>query len=152
MLVDYFNDRFWGELGRCYCDISPKNRDLFLRYHWPGNVKELKKVIKDMVLSSDTDNIQDHFFQNNRQNEYLRSSDRRRDFSGVPEVSDIKIYLKNLHKISLKDIRKEFIKNTEKKLMKEALVKTNWNRKKASMLLDISYKSLLNKIKAYNIA
>ena len=79
-------------------------------------------------------------------------SDRRRDFSGVPEVSDIKIYLKDLHKISLKDIRKEFIKNAEKKLMKEALVKTNWNRKKASMLLDISYKSLLNKIKAYNIA
>ena len=35
--------------------------------------------------------------------------------------------------------------------MKEVLAKTNWNRKKASILLDISYKSLLNKIKAYNL-
>ncbi len=76
----------------------------------------------------------------------------RQGFSAIPEISDIKIYLRDLHKISLKDIRKEFIKKTEKKLMKEALVKTNWNRKKASMLLDISYKSLLNKIKTYDIA
>jgi len=35
--------------------------------------------------------------------------------------------------------------------MKEALEKTNWNRKKAAILLDISYKSLLNKIKAYDL-
>jgi two-component system response regulator AtoC len=152
LLIDYFNDRFWGELGRCYCDISENSKDLLLRYHWPGNVKELKKVIKDMLLAADKDNIPAHLKQNNYQNKSLRSSGRRQDFSAVPESSDIKVYLKDLHKISLKDIRKEFIKKTEKKLMKQALVKTNWNRKKASMLLDISYKSLLNKMKAYKIA
>ena len=31
----------------------------------------------------------------------------------------------------------------EKKLVKKALESTNWNRKKASKLLDISYKSML---------
>ena len=152
LLIDYFNDRFWGELGKCYCDISNNNKDLLLRYHWPGNVKELKKVIKDMVVAADKDNIPVQLVQNNYQNKSQTSSGRRKDFSAVPKSSDIKIYLKDLHKISLKDIRKEFIKKTEKTLMKEALIKTNWNRKKASMLLDISYKSLLNKIKTYNIA
>ena len=151
LLVDFFNDRFWGELGRCYCDISKKYKDLLLRYHWPGNVKELKNVIKNMVLAADKDNMPARFIQNNRQNEYLSNSGRHQNFSAVPDVSDIKTYLRDLHKISLKDIRKDFIKKTEKKLMKEALAKTNWNRKKASMLLDISYKSLLNKIKTYNI-
>ncbi len=152
LLIDFFNDRYWGELGRCYCDISQQNKDLFLRYQWPGNVKELKNVIKDMVLTSDKDNMPVGFIQKNRQNESLNIAGRGHDFSAIPEVTDIKLYLKDLHKISLKDIRKEFIKKTEKKLMKEALDKTNWNRKKASMLLEISYKSLLNKIKTYNIA
>ena len=151
LLIDFFNDRFWGERGRCYCDISQKDKDVLLHHHWPGNVKELKDVIKDMVLAADKDNIPARFIRKNRQNESLNLEGRRKNFSSIPEASDIKIYLKDLHKISLKDIRKEFIKKTEKKLMKEALVKTNWNRKKASMLLDISYKSLLNKMKIYNI-
>ena len=152
LLVDFFNDRFWGELGRCYCDISQKNKDLFLRYHWPGNVKELKNVIKDMVLTADKDNMPARFNQKNRQNESFNIASCRQNFSAIPEASDIRNHLRDLQKISLKDIRKEFVKITEKKLMKEALAKTNWNRKKASMLLDISYKSLLNKIKTYNIA
>jgi two-component system response regulator AtoC len=39
----------------------------------------------------------------------------------------------------------------EKKLVKKALESTNWNRKHAAKLLDISYKSLLNKIKEYKL-
>ena len=152
LLVDFFNDSFWGELGRCYCDISKKNKDLFLNYHWPGNVKELKNVVKDMALTVDKDNMPARFIRKNFQNKSLDIPDGRQALSAIPEISDIKIYLRDLHKISLKDIRKEFIKKTEKKLMKEVLIKTKWNRKKASMLLDISYKSLLNKIKTYNIA
>jgi DNA-binding NtrC family response regulator len=35
--------------------------------------------------------------------------------------------------------------------MKEALERTDWNRRKAAELLNISYKSLRNKIKVYNL-
>ena len=35
--------------------------------------------------------------------------------------------------------------------MKKALESTSWNRKKAAELLNISYKSMLNKMKAYDI-
>jgi len=61
-------------------------------------------------------------------------------------------YLKDLNKVSLKDICQEFVIRTEKKIMQQALKKTKWNRKKAAILLDISYKSLLNKIKTYDLA
>ena len=37
-------------------------------------------------------------------------------------------------------------------IMKKALESTNWNRKKAANLLNISYKSMLNKIKSYEMA
>jgi transcriptional regulator with PAS, ATPase and Fis domain len=39
----------------------------------------------------------------------------------------------------------------EKTLITQALNKTNWNRRKASQLLEISYRSLLYKIKEYQI-
>ena len=151
LLADFFNDRFCGELGRCYGDISKKTKDILSRYHWPGNVREFKNVIKNMVLPADKDNIPTKFIENNQQHESINLTDYKQDFSAIPDISNIKGYLRDLNKISLKDIQREFITKTEKKLMKEVLVKTNWNRKKASILLDISYKSLLNKIKAYNL-
>jgi transcriptional regulator with PAS, ATPase and Fis domain len=39
----------------------------------------------------------------------------------------------------------------EKKLIGEVLTKTNWNRRKAAELLEISYRSLLYKIKDYKL-
>jgi len=150
LLADFFNDKFCGELGRCYGDISHKTKDILSHYHWPGNVRELKNVIKNMILPADKDNIPTKFIENSHQYESFNYINHKLD-SVVPDVSNIKKYLKDLNKISLKDIQKEYITRTEKKLVKEVLVRTNWNRKKASILFDISYKSLLNKIKAYNL-
>ncbi len=150
LLADFFNDMFCGELGRCYCDMSQKSKDILSRYHWPGNVRELKNVIKNIVLRADKNNIPIESIDNKQQHEFLNFTNYKQDFPAIPDISNLKRYLKDLNKISLKDIKREFIARTEKKIMKEALVKTNWNRKKASILLDISYKSLLNKIKAYN--
>jgi DNA-binding NtrC family response regulator len=99
----------------------------------------------------------EEFFVNNlglyrRKNEASNFLDGGKDFYAFPELPDIRKYLKDLNRISLKDIRREFAMRTEKKMMKQALERTSWNRKKAAILLDISYKSLLNKIKAYNLA
>jgi DNA-binding NtrC family response regulator len=51
----------------------------------------------------------------------------------------------------LKDIGKVFFSRVEKKMMEKALEISKWNRKKAADMLDISYKSLLNKIKEYKL-
>lgn len=150
LLADFFNDRFCGERGRCYVDISQKTKDILSSYHWPGNVRELKNVIKNMVLPADKDSIPAKSIDGSRQFESFNYINPKQD-SFIPDISNIKRYLRDLNKISLKDIQREYITRTEKKLVKEVLVKTNWNRKKASILLDISYKSLLNKIKAYNL-
>ena len=150
LLADFFNDRFCGERGRCYVDISQKTKDILSHYHWPGNVRELKNVIKNMVLSADKGNIPTKFIENKQKSESLTYSNYKQ-VPAIPDISNIKRYLRDLNKISLKEIQRAYITRTEKKLMKEVLEKTNWNRKKASILLDISYKSLLNKIKAYNL-
>jgi len=43
------------------------------------------------------------------------------------------------------------VASEEKQLIAEVLTKTNWNRRKAAELLEISYRSLLYKIKDYNL-
>jgi len=43
------------------------------------------------------------------------------------------------------------VANEEKKLIAQILNKTNWNRRKAAEILKISYRSLLYKIKEYEL-
>jgi transcriptional regulator with PAS, ATPase and Fis domain len=52
---------------------------------------------------------------------------------------------------SLKNRVGQTIAREEKRLISEVLTKTNWNRRKAAELLQISYRSLLYKIKDYNL-
>ncbi|MFH2055487.1 MAG: helix-turn-helix domain-containing protein, partial [bacterium] len=52
---------------------------------------------------------------------------------------------------SLKRRVAERVADEECRLIAEVLNKTNWNRRKAADLLEISYRSLLYKIKDYRI-
>ncbi|NIP44110.1 MAG: two-component system response regulator, partial [candidate division Zixibacteria bacterium] len=52
---------------------------------------------------------------------------------------------------SLKKRVSRAIEREEKALIAEVLNKVNWNRRKASEILGVSYRSLLYKIKEYKI-
>ena len=82
---------------------------------------------------------------------YHGITDYYQDINSLAGLSDVKKHVKDLDNISLKKIGGIFLVRAEKKLVKKALDSTNWNRKRAAKLLDISYKSLLNKIKEYKL-
>ncbi len=151
LLAVFFNDKFCWEFGKGHYDLSNKTKNIFNFYNWPGNVIELKNVVKSLVLLGDEESIVNTFDQNNPKHEFIDFIDSCEDIYTLAELSNITKYLKNLNKVSLKDICSKFTVRAEKKLIKKALEKTNWNRKKAAILLEISYKSLLNKIKAYKL-
>jgi transcriptional regulator with PAS, ATPase and Fis domain len=75
-----------------------------------------------------------------------------KDVDTLADISNLEKKLKNLDNLSLKSVCGDFLARTEKKTIRKALNHTNWNRKKAAGLLDISYKSLLNKIKKYKLS
>ncbi len=108
-------------------------------------------MVKSLVLFGDEESIVNTFDQNNPKHEFIDFIDSCEDIYTLAELSNVTKYLNDLNKVSLKDICSKFTVRAEKKLIKKALEKTNWNRKKAAILLDISYKSLLNKIKAYKL-
>jgi DNA-binding NtrC family response regulator len=82
---------------------------------------------------------------------YRVITDSYKDIGTLAGLNDVKKHVKDLNNISLKKISGIFMQRAEKKLVKKALDSTNWNRKRAAALLDISYKSLLNKIKGYKL-
>jgi DNA-binding NtrC family response regulator len=148
-LTDFFTDKFCIETGRSHFQLSEKMKSLFAFYHWPGNIQELEDLIKRIVV----DGVEDTVAKKLRVHKKYRAiTDSYEDIDTLAGLNDVKKHVKDLNNISLKKIGGIFLERAEKKLVKKALESTNWNRKRAAKLLDISYKSLLNKIKEYNLS
>jgi two-component system response regulator AtoC len=150
-LAVFFNDMYCGNIGRSHFNLSEKTQNILSGYYWPENVRELENVVRHSVLIGNEESLLNQFCLSNQKNKPANHIDFSEDIYSLAELSDVKKYLKDLNKVSLKDICQEFVNRTEKKIMQKALKKTKWNRKKAAILLDISYKSLLNKIKTYDL-
>ncbi len=147
-LTDFFTDKFCIESGRSHFQLSEQMKNLFACYHWPGNIQELEDIIKRIVVDSAEERVAKKFRVNKK---YHDLTDSYKDIDTLAGLNDIKKHVKDLNNISLKKISGIFLQRAEKKLVKKALDSTNWNRKRAAKLLEISYKSLLNKIKEYKL-
>ena len=64
---------------------------------------------------------------------------------------DEKVYFFYKIEFDLKEILKQQKANLEKTIIDKALKKFNGNKSKTSKFLDIDYKTILNKIKKYNL-
>ena len=104
-------------------------------------VRNDESIVNDLLTMAPTNGVQPTFGQN-------------ADFSGVSVASaSAETSLQNFDPetdgFSLKARIDKVVAKEESQLIKSALTKTNWNRRKASQLLAISYRSLLYKIKEY---
>ena len=142
-LADFFAEKYCTELGKSHYRLSRKTKNIFFSYGWPGNVLELENLVKGAVALGNEDSIISQLDRQDKIKEYTYN---------LGDLTNIKNHPKESDDLPLKDICKKINAQAERKLMKQALERTNWNRKKAAMMLSISYKSLLNKIKAYNLS
>ena len=151
LLMDYFIINAAASNDKCIIIPSQKARETLYLYHWPGNVQELKTYMQRVSASGNETcilaNSQMPKVKRNTREYFLKSACAE----DLPNPKQIKSMLPNSEELPLRRICEEFVAQTEKKLMQKALESTNWNRKQAAKLLDISYKSMLNKIKAYDI-
>ena len=154
-LTDFFSAEYCKELNKSMIRIQPQVRKIFYSYDWPGNIRELENLIKRFVLKGNDAVLREYF---KLVETTLHKKDPRQmmqsfaDTCRLIQNPDLKKYLEdNKHK-SLKRITADFVEVIEKELMQKALEITNWNRRQAAGILDISYKSLLNKIKTYKLA
>lgn len=151
LLMDHFIIEACVKNRKCVMVPSQQAREMCYMHDWPRNVAELRQQMYRVVEEGS-----EKCLYANKGMPKIKESKQRQilNFSGkadLPKPHEIKGSLSNLQNISLKDICNEFVSRTERRLMKKALESTNWNRKKAAEILRISYKSMLNKMKAYDI-
>jgi two-component system, NtrC family, response regulator HydG len=114
--------------------IDEKCRELFYKYNWYGNIRELQNVINRAVLLSQGENITPEVLPYEIQN-------------GDQHGGKISTGFNNNMVIELKQATLV----TEKEVISNALTKTNFNKSKAAQMLNIDRKTLYNKIKQYDI-
>lgn len=103
---------------------------LLSSYPWPGNVRELKNVMEHAIIFAENGWISSESLP-----EQISKAECMHHENLLPDTFSIKE-------------GKVFV---ESYLIAKALTKTNGNKSQAAELLDISYPSLLNKIKEYNL-
>jgi DNA-binding NtrC family response regulator len=137
LLIEHFLQRYTTLYNKKYRSLSSKSIELLQEYDWPGNVRQLENLIKQVVVREDEEIIYDT----------LKSPSLHTGSYAVPTTTPTqeKSY-------SLKTRVGDVVTHEEKALISEVLAKTNWNRRKAAQLLEISYRSLLYKIKEYQLA
>jgi two-component system response regulator AtoC len=133
IFVEYFLEKFNKKYRKKVNPLSDKLMKVFAQHHWLGNVRELENVIQRFVVLGNEKAIIEELTPVREKDPIL--GDKKKTFP--PEKSWP----------SLKEVNKEAIKKAESETILKALEMTNWNRKKAANILNISYKTLLYKIK-----
>lgn len=127
LFIQHFITLSNKELGRHVVHISEEAKALLNQYDWPGNLRELKNVIKRMVLLSPTDN------------------------AGVEALPDEMILaIRHTPKPGGSDL-KAINEANEKAMIIETLVKVKYNKSQAAKLLNIDRKTLYSKMERYEI-
>ncbi|MDH3838385.1 MAG: sigma 54-interacting transcriptional regulator [Desulfobacteraceae bacterium] len=127
--------------------------DKLCSYHWPGNIRELQNVLKRIIFTEDTvKNISDLIGTSKLGYKNVDDEKTKEIISHPNSFLDyFSMHASELTSLPLKKARKKIVDLAEKELISKALEKTSWNRSKANQILDISYKTLLSKIRELNI-
>lgn len=132
MLVEFFLNKYCSELKTNHKEISPAALEMLVDYSWKGNIRELENTIERAIILCDGSAILPEHIS----------------LSPVPLEASIKSLPMDG---TLEDTAKEALRIAESQRIKRALQETKGNKSRAAEALQVSYKTLLTKIKEYHI-
>lgn len=124
--VELFLAKYSALLGRPRPRLDSQDFVLLQGFPWPGNIRELENVVRKIVVMNDPRAVLSQ----------LAAPTNGSPISVTPGKTS-----------PLKTAARAASHRTERQLILETLAKTRWNRKRAAQELQISYKSLLYKLK-----
>lgn len=124
LFIQYFVEQSNQELDRSVKRLSPEIIQVFKKYDWPGNLRELRNVIKRSVLLSKNDEI---------------------GIELLPEEMISRAQTSNPNDLKLVQ------ETNERELILNALIQTRYNKTKAAQLLNIDRKTLYSKMEKYEL-
>lgn len=123
LFANFFLDQANKELDKHLIGFDTKASQALLSYHWPGNLRQMKNIVKRATLLA--------------QGSFITLLELGTELLETPASGMTSMALRN--------------EETEKEQILEALRQTGNNKSKAAQLLDIDRKTLYNKLKLYNI-
>ena len=123
LFANFFLDQANKELDKHLVGFDAKASQALLSYHWPGNLRQMKNIVKRATLLA--------------QGSFITLLELGTELLEAPVSTGTSMALRN--------------EETEKEHILEALRQTGNNKSKAAQLLDIDRKTLYNKMKLYNI-
>ena len=123
LFANFFLDQANKELDKHLIGFDPKASQALQSYHWPGNLRQMKNIVKRATLLA--------------QGCFITLAELGTELLEAPSFNTTNMALRN--------------EETEKEHILEALRQTGNNKSKAAQLLDIDRKTLYNKLKLYNI-
>jgi two-component system response regulator AtoC len=137
-LVDHFLSRFSAKYGKYPVRVSSRLMSLFDRYPFPGNIRELENMIKRIVVLKSEDPVVAELVSGGERG--VRST-----------VTAFQALLEEVEEsagdVPLREVGRKASLEAEREAIERVLHQTNWNRKQAARLLQVSYKTLLQKIR-----
>jgi len=170
IFAHFFLDHTNNELDKNVKGFKPEVEHIFKTYSWPGNLRELKNVVKRSALLTDNDWIDvtvlpfelvnhsklvfDTFY-------HEPEAEKRPVVTDKPMADDMPAF--NLPVMEEKNMElkhkpvevsshalKAVSIDAEYEMIVQALKKANYNKSKAAKLLNVDRKTLYNKMKQYN--
>ena len=131
VFIQHFVDKANEELDKNVRQLSKEVMDIFMKYDWPGNLRELNNVIKRLVLLSKEETADLKALPQ----EMITTMENVAAKPTVATGSDLKL-LQETH---------------EKEMIEKVLQDVRYNKSKAAKLLNIDRKTLYYKIEKYQI-
>jgi DNA-binding NtrC family response regulator len=131
LLGEYFVRRLSLEIRKSEFRLSGQAREKLLAYNWPGNVRELQNTIERAVIIG--------------RGPVLQPGEIILPDRAFPVQDNL-----SLHG-NLKAVAGRAQKLAERMKIGQVLSETSFNRSQAARILEISYKTLLDKIKEYGL-
>lgn len=135
-LAQRFLNETEEELGKKVSGMSEGFIKRLLNHPWKGNVRELKNVMRRAVLLSEGEIDESHAIFDDPQVE------AGLHFGIEPPEDEVR---------PLKETVQEVVARVERQVIENALRRTEGNKSQAARDLQVDYKTLLSKIKAYGI-
>jgi len=132
LLAHHFLNKYAEVFHRAEMTLSDRVMQLLVEHPWPGNIRQLENVIKRIVAL---------------ENEELGIV----DLKVSPMLSSLPPAAMSAPSRSLKAASRAASRQAERELILQTLERTHWNRKRAAEALQISYKSLLFKLKQIQV-
>ena len=122
LLVDHFLNMYGHKYGKSDIRIAPNTLRKLQKYHWPGNIRELRHAVERAVILSESKSLQPH------------------DFSFHIEEPSVETQLDSYN-----------LEEMEKQLVRKAIIHNRGNISKAAQDLGITRAALYRRMEKYGL-